>query len=113
MNKRGVALILAYTVIMVLTILASAFLGRIISENDLSRRNISSSQAFWIAEAGLAQAYFNWSNNVAMPIGAPQAFGSGSYTVVANIPQVTVTGTCNNISRTIHASFIRDRKSVV
>jgi hypothetical protein len=108
MNKRGVALILSYAVIMVLTILASVFLSSVISENNLVRRYQASSQAFWIAEAGLANAYHSWSLNRAYTGEANIPLGEGTYTVtkIPVNPQVTVTGTVGTTQRTIHAQFV-------
>ncbi|MDD4899681.1 MAG: hypothetical protein PHT31_04725 [Candidatus Omnitrophica bacterium] len=106
MNKRGVALIFAYLVIMVLTIMGSAFLARSISENNTARWQSDSARAFWIAESGLAQAYFNWANSIAQPVGA-QNFSGGTYTInVASLPQVSVTGNFGNAQRTVEAFFI-------
>ena len=108
MNKRGAALILAYAAIMVLTILASVFLSSIISENNLVRRYQSSSQAFWIAEAGLANAYHSWCANSNYPGETNTPLGEGTYTVTKTPvnPQVTVTGTVGTVQRTIHAQFV-------
>ena len=108
MNKRGAALILSYAVILVLTILASAFLSSIISENNLVRRYEASSQAFWAAEAGLANAYHTWSANRGYAGEANTPLGEGTYTVTKTPlnPQVTVTGTVGTTQRTIHAQFV-------
>jgi len=56
MNKRGVALVLGLLVLLVLTILLSAFIIKTVNENMLVKRHIASMQAFWTAEAGLAEA---------------------------------------------------------
>lgn len=56
MNKRGIALILALLVSTVLFILLGAFFLRSINENNLVRRNVNSTRAFWLAEAGVAEA---------------------------------------------------------
>ncbi|MFC1658585.1 hypothetical protein ACFL1D_04270 [Candidatus Omnitrophota bacterium] len=57
MNKRGVALILAYSVIAILTVFGSIYVSRGVSESNLLRRYADSVQAFWIAEAGIADAF--------------------------------------------------------
>lgn len=107
MNKKGIALILSYTVVVVLTILGSAFVARSISEGNIVRRYTDSTQAFWIAEAGLAQGYYNWSNNLSQPEGTVD-FGEGSYTIDdTNLPEVTVTGTVGGIQRKLKAYFVR------
>lgn len=56
MNKRGVALLLGLIVILVLSILAAALYSRSISEHNLVRRHVSSTQALWLAEKGAAEA---------------------------------------------------------
>lgn len=56
MNKRGVALILGFTVIVVLTILGGAIVSSSISERHFTERFIASTRAFWAAEAGLAKS---------------------------------------------------------
>lgn len=55
-KKRGIALILALLVITVLTILLASFFLRSINENNLVRRSVNSTRAFWLAEAGVAGA---------------------------------------------------------
>ena len=57
MNKRGIALILSYMVIAVLTAFGSIFVTRGVSESNIARRYADSVRAFWIAEAGLADGY--------------------------------------------------------
>lgn len=56
MNKRGIALILALLVSVVLSILLGSFFLRSINENNLVRRYVNSTRAFWLAEAGVAEA---------------------------------------------------------
>jgi hypothetical protein len=56
MNNRGVALILSFILIVVLTILGAASLSRSISESRIARRYLESTQAFWLAEAGINRA---------------------------------------------------------
>lgn len=53
MNKRGIALIIAFIVIAVLTIFGGAVISRSISESRVARRYAESTQAFWLAEAGI------------------------------------------------------------
>lgn len=56
MAKKGIALILAFISIIVLTILSIAILSRSISENYNTRRYSDMTQAFWLAEAGVNRA---------------------------------------------------------
>ncbi|MFA5004859.1 MAG: hypothetical protein WC561_01875 [Candidatus Omnitrophota bacterium] len=107
MNNRGVALIISYMVVSVLTILSSVFLVGSSTESNAARNYSNSSRAFWIAEAGMAQAYRNWINNSAQPVGGV-SFGAGAYSIdTSNLPIVTVSGTCGLSTRTIQASFVR------
>ena len=80
MNKRGVALILSYMVIGVLTVFGSIFVSRSVTESNIARRYLNSTRALWIAEAGLAEGY----NNQVSTGGI--SFGDGTY-------QITITDT--------------------
>lgn len=53
MNNRGIALILTFTITIVLVILGTAVILRSVSERNLVQRHIESTQAFWLAEAGI------------------------------------------------------------
>jgi cytoskeletal protein CcmA (bactofilin family) len=88
MNKKGIALILSFMVILVLTILGSAIISRSIFENNITRRYVESTQAFWLAEGGLAVVYKGLAQNWdGYTTGLPrygvfiQNFGNGSFTV--------------------------------
>jgi len=59
MTKRGVVLIFSLLVVLFLTIILGSFFLRSINENNLVRRSVSSTQAFWAAEGGIAQAIRN------------------------------------------------------
>jgi hypothetical protein len=56
MNKRGVALIFGSLVMVVLLILVSTFFFTSINENNSARKYVNSVLAFWVAEAGVAEA---------------------------------------------------------
>jgi len=56
MNKRGVALILISILLVVLTIFSTALISASFSENAFAIRYLESTQAFWLAEAGIEQA---------------------------------------------------------
>lgn len=56
MNKRGIALILGFAVIMILAILGSVIISRSINESRIAKRYTESVQAFWLAEAGVNRA---------------------------------------------------------
>jgi len=107
MNNRGVALIISYMVVSVLTILSSVFLVGSSTESNVARNYSNSSRAFWIAEAGMAQAYRNWVNNTTQPEGGV-SFGAWAYSIdTSSLPIITVTGTCGSATRSIQASFVR------
>lgn len=107
MNKKGIALVLSFMIIAFLTILGSVFVSGSISESNINRRYANSTQAFWIAEAGLAQGYYNWVNSIAQPQGAVN-FGNGSYTInTSSLPDVTVSATVGGVQKNIKASFVR------
>jgi len=107
MNKKGLALIFVYLVIMILTIIGSAFFCASITEKNSVVRQSDSTRAFWIAEAGLSQAYANWSNGVAQPDSAV-SFGGGTYNInVSSLPNVTITAVFGTAQRTLNAVFTR------
>lgn len=58
-NKRGVVLILSFIVIVALAILGTAIVSRSISESQITRKYAESTQAFWLAEAGVNKAMSN------------------------------------------------------
>ena len=62
MNRRGIALIFSLLVVLVLSILLSAFFFKSINENNLVNRYVNSARAFWVAEAGVAEAIKNLTN---------------------------------------------------
>ncbi len=56
MNRRGIALVFGLLVLVVLSILSSASFIKTMNENNQVRRHINSMRAFWVAEAGVAEA---------------------------------------------------------
>lgn len=106
MNKRGVVLIICYIVIAVLITLGAAFFTRSISERNVAGKYFDSTQAFWLAEAGVNKAIFqlrsNYDNLSAIPA---TSLGPGEYSA-------TITSSGNN--RTVSASgFIPSAASAV
>jgi len=81
MNKRGIALILGLLVLLVLTILLSAFIVKTVNENNLVKRHIASTRAFWTAEAGLAEAKRRLTNG-----SFNGTFGSYNYEIASSYP---------------------------
>lgn len=110
MNKRGVALILAMFVIVVIAIIISASFFGTINENNLVNRHIDSMRALWLAEAGIAEAIYHLPNNP--PDGNLESNPNYAYSVQtiplsSNYYRVISTGTVilpsQNISRQIKA----------
>jgi len=60
MNKRGIVLIICYMVIMILSVLGAAFFARSVSERRVTSKYLDSTQAFWLAEAGISKAMKNF-----------------------------------------------------
>lgn len=82
MNKRGVVLIICYMVIVVLSILGAAFLMRSISERSVVSKYFDSTQAFWLAEAGVSQALVEMEANDWKPVDIELSLlGRGEYKV--------------------------------
>lgn len=55
-NKRGSVLVVSFMVILVLAALGGIMLSRSITERALTQRYTESTQAFWLAEAGVSRA---------------------------------------------------------
>lgn len=113
MNKRrGIAIIFALLVIMVLTILLAAFFLKTVTEKQLAMRYVDSTRAFWLAEAGVARALSEtiWPGNYSASVGnanytysAQVTHTSGQYYTIVSTGTVTLpNGTA--ISRTIKTS---------
>jgi hypothetical protein len=66
MSKRGIVLLLALVVFLVLSVLAAAFFTRSISENNLVRRQVASTQALWYAEEGIARGIAQLTSSMAV-----------------------------------------------
>lgn len=64
--RKAIALILSFLVIIVLTALTIVIFTRSISENNLTRRYTESTNAFWLAEAGINKALDELRNNYSL-----------------------------------------------
>ncbi|MCX5706278.1 MAG: hypothetical protein NTW13_01175 [Candidatus Omnitrophica bacterium] len=93
MNKRGVALIISYMVIAVLTVLGAAFMLRSISEGRISNNYLQSNQALWLADAGIQKAV--WELNKNSCVGCSQC---GTVTPCANC-------TCSSASKCVSGTL--------
>lgn len=83
MNRRGVALIISFIVLIILAILGAAILARGISERNITQRYKESIEAFWLAESGVNKALYELRINYAQAgtgLWSGQV-GSGSYSV--------------------------------
>lgn len=69
MGRRAVILVWAMLIIVVLTVLLGSFSLTAMNENTLVKRYDASARAFWLAEAGLAEALANMPNDVSGVIG--------------------------------------------
>ncbi|MFO8052979.1 MAG: hypothetical protein R6U54_03360 [Candidatus Omnitrophota bacterium] len=116
MNKKATALILTIIVSVVLAILGISFLLVGINEKNLVERYKYSTKAFWIAEAGLAQAYQDITNNYSTcPAvesswggASNDSFGGGSYLVTVTLEgnlKLTSTGTYKTVSKEVSAEL--------
>jgi hypothetical protein len=77
MNKRSFALIFSVLIIAALIITGVAFFSRSFSERDLVQTNIHSTRAFWLAEAGIAQAINSFDPGQPFPQGiGPTTLGA-------------------------------------
>ncbi len=114
MDKRGAALILSFMAIVILTILGTAAISRSISERSITQRYVESTQAFWLAEGGLAVAYKGLTENWdGYTTGLPrsnvfsQSFANGSFSVdlevgpLPNTVKVISRGTKGTVERTL------------
>lgn len=88
-NERGIILIAAYLVIMVLLIFASIFASRSINEKNLATRQKNLAQAFYLAEAGLDRGLL-WLRSCGSPpsgtaafdpLAGAQSLGQGTYSI--------------------------------
>lgn len=57
-DRKGVALLVVYIVIVILLILGVAFTARSIAESRIAERQKKATQAFWLAEAGLERTLY-------------------------------------------------------
>ncbi|MDD5108267.1 MAG: hypothetical protein PHC29_01975 [Candidatus Omnitrophica bacterium] len=109
-NRQGFVLIFSLLVTLILSLLLTAFYLQNINESNLAKRSADSTRAFWLAEAGVANAYVNF------PAGASGALGGVNYTynavvtpISGNYYTITSTGGVNRadgavITRVITAS---------
>ena len=95
MNKRAALLIFSLLAMLVLSALATAFYLKSISGNQLVSRSITSSKAFWAAEAGVAAAINTLSGpaTVTGSVGTPPCTYSAVITAVPSTVYYNITST--------------------
>lgn len=81
MNRRGAVLIICYMVIVALSLLAGAFLTRSISERSITSKYFDSTQAFWLAEAGISRGINDFKTNGSFQGISDTPLGPGGYRV--------------------------------
>ncbi len=87
-KKRGIALIVSFMSIMVLTILGALIFSRSVNERFNATRYVESTQAFWLAEAGINRALNELRGNFTVSGNSlwSGTLGNGRYSVdVANV----------------------------
>jgi type II secretory pathway pseudopilin PulG len=120
MNRKGVALILACIVVVVMIILGGATLSRSVSENTIAQNNLEAAQAFWAAEAGIQRTLYsintddwtgwNWDPDNPATRTINQNIGGNAFQVTAtdvgtNEPKATSSGTMGAVARNIGVEF--------
>lgn len=109
------ALIIAYTAIMVLTILASGFLLRSANESQTAVGYAKSMRSFWLAEAGIQQALWELNENDCdncTTCGSNQCLANtiasaGDYDVVINLANKTLVSSGSYPSRSAPNKKVR------
>jgi len=96
-RRRGIVLVIALLVTLVLSILLGALYIKVISESQQANRYVNSIRAFWLAEAGIATVKGN------PGLGAASGnLGGANYTY--NVPQPQVVPNTNNLYWVINST---------
>lgn len=110
MGKKGSVLIMAFLVVMVITILLTPLFLKAMNESSMVKRFINSTRAFWVAEAGVATAVANMPNNVSGSLDSNPnyLFSANTHLLSGNFFQIDSTGSVTlpgggSISRSITA----------
>jgi hypothetical protein len=96
-RQRGVSLIAAIFIIVVLAFMGVIFVSLISTSTFTSLNDMQATQAFYTAEGGIEfgkaalAAYSSWYNFATDPytLAANQALGSGAFTTTSNVPATT------------------------
>lgn len=108
MNKRGVVFIFSLLVTLVLSVLLGAFYFKAASENQLAKRFLNSTRAFWLAEAGIAKvkgspglsSASGYIDNTNYTYNAVVSLVSGNYYNIASTGTVTLPNG-SNVTRAV------------
>ncbi|MBU2063966.1 MAG: hypothetical protein KKF93_06195 [Candidatus Omnitrophica bacterium] len=109
-KNKGIVLLLVLIVIMVLSLLGTAYLGSILSESGIARNQENSEKAFFIAEAGINRGLkhiMDYPDISLLPWMVTENMTAGHYTVTAaeapdvgeGYVRITSTGYVDNVSR--------------
>lgn len=95
MNRRkGFVLIFSLLVTLILSLMLTSFYVQNINESNLAKRFADSTRAFWLAEAGAAQAYVNFPSGASGSLGgANNTFNAVVTPISGNYYTITSTGT--------------------
>lgn len=121
MNKKGVALIFALAVVTILAVLATVTVSRSVNEGNIAQRYLSSTQAFWAAEAGVQKAIYalnhsDWAGWADAGSGVKLkneslSSGSGAFLVTVSgigtgTPSVAVGGSSGSAARNLQVKMV-------
>lgn len=111
-REKGAVLILAFAVMITLTVIAGVFLYMTSIQTKRAGYDIDSSKALWLAEAGLQKAFYRLKNDPDYqnnPTAIYEALGSGAYSVTcvknAGAYAFTSIGTVGDMNRKITHSM--------
>jgi len=113
MNKRGIALVFALLVVVVLSILTISFFAGSINEHNLVKRFVNSTRAFWLAEAGIAEGKQDLpgsSSGINYPFAYVETNDLYSTDLQYKYYQIDSTGTSESIPRRLSA-IVRTKRS--
>jgi len=99
-KKKGIALIMALFLVTIFSILSASFFSNVINENKLVRRNSDSVKAFWLAEAGVAEAINNMPANASGHLygDSNYAYSASTINLSGQYYQISSTGTVSRPS---------------
>ncbi|MCF7916206.1 MAG: hypothetical protein K9L61_00320 [Candidatus Omnitrophica bacterium] len=64
MNKKGIALAIVLWIVAIFSVIIASLFIRVLNERNLVKRHINTVKSFWLAEAGLSEAFVNFPNSV-------------------------------------------------